>query len=292
MLRLIALALCLITSAVFATNAELRSFAVAQFRAIAEPLFEQGEATTPHFDAFYTNMVENLPPQQRAERALELAINRYEGAADYVMQHAQSWRTEIERSERLSALLTTALNAPLIEIRMAGFEMHLAQYDLDKSVTEVDRLVERWIDNPEGAGPWALWSIAAIGARGVDREHIFDELTVATYHENIKVRRWAVDALAKFGGTEIIEPLLEIAENDSSPIVRERAFCGLAQSGTLHIQERYDAISGLLDIAQSHQSDQQNKAWSYQALREITNHYDVPDDPISWREALLDAGLL
>ena len=170
MKRVLGLTLCLVTTAVFATNAELRSVVIDQLRLIAEPLFDKGEATEPRFDAFYTDMVENLPSQQRAERALELAINRFEGAAEYVIQNAQSWRDDIEPGERLTALVTTAINAPLIEVRMAGFEVHLAQYNLDKSAAQIDQLIQRWVANPEQAGPWALWSMAVIGARGIDRE--------------------------------------------------------------------------------------------------------------------------
>ncbi len=292
MKRMLGIALCLVTTGALAINAELRSVVFNELHLIAEPLFEKGEATEPRFDAFYTHMVENLAPQQRAERALELAINRYQGAAEYVMQNAQSWRPEIKPSERLTALITTAINAPLIEVRMVGFEVHLVEYDLGKSVAEVEHLIQRLDENPEGAGPWALWSMAVIGARGIDRERIFDELMVTTSHQNDYVRRWAVDALAKFGGVEIIAPLLEIAEYDTSLVVRERAFCGLAQSGTLHIAERYEAIPGLLEIAGSSQSDQQTQDWSYQALREISNIYDTPNDPISWRDELLSVGLL
>ena len=83
MIRVVAMGLCLITAGAFATSPALRSAAISQLRSLAEPLFEQGEATEPHFDAFYAGMVEALPPQERAERALELAINRYTGAAEY-----------------------------------------------------------------------------------------------------------------------------------------------------------------------------------------------------------------
>ena len=292
MIRVVALILCLITAGAFATSPALRSVAINQLRSITEPLFEQGEATEPHFDAFYAGMVEALPPQERAERALELAINRYTGAAEYVMQNAQSWRKHVKPNERLTTLLNTAINAPLIEVRMAGFEVHLAQYDLDKSTAEVDRLSQRFVADPKGAGPWALWNMAVLGARGIDRERVFAELLSATQHEDEYVRHWAVDSLAKFGGVEIIDPLLELAVQDNSALVRENAFCGLAESGTLHIAERYEAVPGLLKIAENDQSDRQTLEWTYQALREITSIYDLPNDPARWREQLGRVGLL
>ena len=288
----IATGFLLIATAAVAGNESLRIAALGQLRAIAEPLFERGQSTEPRFDQFYAAMVEELPPQARAERALELSINRFAGASEYVIQHAQSWRGQIETNPRLTTLITTAINAPLIEIRMAGFEMHLAEYNLEKSPQEVDRLIGRFVEDPQDAGPWALWSMALIGARGVDRERVFDELLLAIDHPEIRVRRWAVDSLAKFGGMEVIEPLLAIAVEDSSAIVRERAFCGLAQSGTLHVAERYGVIPGLLAIAEHPQSNAQTLSWTYQALREISNVHEVSDDPAAWRDLLADIELL
>lgn len=282
----------LLAVAAVAANEPLRIATLEQLRGIAEPLLERGQSTEPRFDAFQAAMVEQLLPQARAERALELSINRYTGAAEYVIENAQTWRGQIEPSPRLDALITTAINAPLIQIRMAGFEVHLAQYDLEKSPEEVDRLIDRLYEDPEGAGPLALWSMALIGARGVDRERVFDELLVATRQQGIPVRRWAVESLAKLGGVEVVEPLLAIAVEDSSAMVRERAFCGLAQSGTLHVAERYAAIPGLLAIAEDPRSNAQTLNWTYQALREISDMHEMPDDPVAWRGLLADLEML
>lgn len=292
MMRKILLTLCLITTGAFAASNELRVATLRQLRAIAQPLFEQGEATDPHFDAFYAGMVDAMPPQERAERALELAINRSTGAAEYVMGNAQSWRGRIKPGERLTALVTTAIDSPLLQVRMAGFEAHLAQYDLEKSPAEVDRLQRRLADDPQQAGPWALWSMGVLGARGVDRERIFHNLLSASHEQNDALRRWAVDALAEFGGAEVIDPLLEIATHDNLMAVRERAFCGLAESGTLLLAERYMAVPGLMEIADNRQSDRQTLEWTYQALREITGVRDLPDDPGPWHERLRSLGLL
>ena len=231
---------------VLASNAEVRNFVITQFRALVDPLFDKGEATQPKFDTFYVGMVDSLPVQKRAEQALEMTINRFNGASDYILDQAQSWRGEIKTSPRLETLTTTALNAPLIEIRMAGFELYLAQYDLEKTTEQVDYLLKQLERNPEKNAAGALWAMAAIAARGIDRERVYDEIITASEHENEKIRRGAVEALARFGGQEIIKPLLYIARNDSSSYIQERAFCGLAQTGTLHVVERYDALPGLL----------------------------------------------
>jgi HEAT repeat protein len=292
MRRTIILALCLITTGAFATSSELRKVALEQLRAIAEPLFQHGESTAPHFDAFYTDMVESLPPQERAERALELAINRFTGAADYVTTNAASWSGTIKPSERLTALIRTAVESPLIEVRMAGFEANLAEYSIQKTNKSVDDLLKALNEDPKKFGPWSLWNLALIGARGVDRERIFHNLVFFSHATDASMRQHAVDALAKLGGAEAVAPLLDIAAHDQSMAVRERAFCGLAESGTLLLAERYMAVPGLLAIAQDPNADKQTHAWTYQALREITGVHNVPDDADAWRPQLEKLRLL
>jgi len=268
--------------------------AITKLRLMADPLFDRGTATEPRFDAFQAGMVSSLPPQAQAERALELAINRYIGASDFVLQRASDWHDQISETPALRALITTAINSPQIEVRMAGLEVHLAQYSLEKTSEEVDYLEQRLLDEPEHAGPWALWSMASIGARGVERERIFRLLVERANKDDdpLSVRHWAVDSLAKLGGAEVIEPLLSIAQSDTHPVVRERAFCGIAQSGMLHVAERYLAVPKLFEIAVDPQQSAKAKGWAYQALREITNLYDLPEEQTVWADQLVQLGLL
>ena len=284
--------LLLVSVGVFASSEQARIFVITQFRAVVEPLFAEGEATQPKFDTFYAAMVDELPPPQRAERALELSINRFVGASDYILENAQSWRGEIETNPILNALTTVAINSPLIEIRMAGFELYLAQYDLEKSVEQIDHLLKQFERRPEKNAAGSLWAIAAIAARGIDRERVFDEIIAASESDNDKIRRGAVEALARFGGQEIIEPLLHIARKDSSSYIQERAFCGLAQTGTLHVIERYAALPGLLQTLRDPYSTDQQRSWVYQALKEISSFYDVSEDPDEWEKRLLEVDML
>lgn len=292
MKKLTFLILLLISMIVVASNENWRNLVIAQFREISEPLFDYGEATKPQFDTFYTAMVENSPVQQQAEKALEYSINRFEGASDYVLENAGIWKGEIKTNKKLRTLIDLAVNSPLIEIRMAGFEMYLAQYNLDKSVEQIDILLEKLDTNPKKWAAYTFWAIAAIAARGIDRDRVFDELLYGTTDSNPAIRKSAVDGLSRFGGEEVVVPLLEIAQYDSSPIIQERAFCGLASSGTLNIAERYSALTGLLKIAQDTQSNQQTLDWTYQALKEISHIYNIEDDPNLWDEQLQEIRLI
>ena len=291
-IALIALTLAAGTAVAVAASPDLREVAIASLRSLADPLLQRGESTTPNFDQFYAGMVEELPAQVRVEKALELAVNRYKGAPEYVIEKAAGWSGEFERSQRLEGLINTAINSPLLEVRMAGFEIYLAQFQLDKSSAQVERLVGRLAKDPVGNGPWALWSLGILGARGVDRERIYAELLTASADRSETIRRWAVDALARLGGVEVVDPLIDIGLSDPSTLVRERAFCGVAMSGTLLLAERYEAVPRLLAIVESPTSDQQTRSWAYQALREISSQYDLAEEPAAWRDRLSRLGLL
>lgn len=284
--------LLLVASGALATIPSVREAALLQLRSITAPLFGSGEATDPRFDDFYAGMVENLPPQQRAERALELVLNRSQGAAEYVTVRAADWAGQIQSTPRLEGLVQAAMNAPRIEARMAGFEVFLASYNLQKTPEQADVLYKRWERDPAQNGPWMMWSLAMLGARGVDRGRAYARLKAAIDEPDVPLRKAAVDAFARLGGAETIDPLLTVAASDPSPVVRERAFCNLASTGTLLMAERYLAVPGLLHIAEAPTSDGQTRAWSYQALTEISGMYDVPPDAAIWRRKLGEVGLL
>jgi hypothetical protein len=291
-IRLIALILCTATAGAFAASGDLRIAAIQQLNSTAAPHIERRESTDPHFDAFDARMVEALQQQERAERALKLAINGSIGAADYLMRHAQDWRGRIESGNTLDAMVATAMNSPRLDVRMAGFEVQLAEDGVTKTPQEVEHLIQRLHEDPRGVGAWELWHLGVIGARGVDRERILAVLTATGRSEDDELRHWAVEGLNLFGGVEAIGPLLSVAANERASSIREIAFCGLALSGTFQRADRYEAIPGLLRIVENPRSDRQNVAWSYQALRQITGIRDLPPQPNLLREQLQSMGFL
>jgi len=288
---LIALSLCIAAASAFAASEELRAAAARPLKALAAPPIAHGWPTDPQFDAFQARM-EALPPQERARQALGLAIDGSIGAAEYVTRNAQAWRGRIESGNGLETMIVTALNSSRLEVRMAGFEVQLAEDGVEKTPQAVEHLIQRLHEDARGVGPWMLWHLGVIGARGVDRERILAVLVATRHSENDELRRWAVESLNLFGGAGAIEPLLCVAANERSSSIRERAFCGLAQSGTFQPADRHAAIPGLLAIAEDPRSDRQGIDWSYQALREITAIRDLPQQPMLWRERLQAMGLL
>lgn len=289
-LRVILLLLLGLASAVAAVP-ELRAQAVLHLRAIAEPLIGRGESTDAPFDDFYRGMVERLPPQQRAEAVLLHVVNQRSGAAEYLIEHAQLWRGEVNRSPTWDALWLAARNSPRIEARLAALELHLVEAGVEKRDDEVDRMLRSIERNPEQPA-WGYFNLGALGARGVQRERILGVLEAALARPEREHRLQAVEALALLGGAEVVAPLLVVAGEEPDDIVRERAFCGLASSGLLHLPERYLAVPGLLAIGERPQLQSNTRAWVFQALREISGVQDLPDDAQAWRLRLRQLGLI
>jgi hypothetical protein len=276
---------------VVAAVPSLREAAIWHLRAIAEPLIPRGEATDARFDDFYRGMVEAMPTQEKAEAVLGHVVNQLHGAAEYLLEHADTWRGELKRTPRWDALWLVARNSPRIEARLAALELHLAEAGIEKTTAWVDYLIEQVETNPEQPD-WGYFNLGALGARGVERERILDVLQHGLAHEHSGHRRQAVEALALLGGAEVIPPLLVTAEHDSDSVVRERAFCALASSGLLHLPERYLAVPSLIEIAERPDLPRNTRGWTFQALREISGVYDLPNDATAWTDRLRQIGLL
>lgn len=289
---LVIASLLLISSVtVVASVPSLRDAAIWHLRAIAEPLVPRGDATDARFDDFYRGMVESMPTQQKAEAVLGHVVNQLHGAAEYLLEHAESWRGELERTPRWDALWLVARNSPRIEARLAALELHLAEAGIEKNSAWVDSLIEQVEANPERPD-WGYFNLGALGARGVERERVLAVLQHGLTHEHSGHRRQAVEGLALLGGVEVIAPLLVSAEHDPDAVVRERAFCALASSGLLHLPERYLAVPSLIEIAERSDLPRNTRGWTFQALREISGAYDVPNEAAAWRVRMQQIGLL
>jgi HEAT repeats len=219
-----------------------------------------------------THEIEELAParpQQQAERLLERAINHYDGAIELIAKDVDNWYGQLDLHGQLSALLTTALNSNDLRVRAAALEIELAGYNLPKSSESVDLLLDR-IANEPAARSWALWMLGVLGNRGVETHRAFVTLTDYRHDPDEQTRYWAIEGLAMLGTDETLAPLLEALRSDPALLVRERASCGLAQSGMLTREQRLGAVPDLERMTEDLTLDPTTRTWASQAIRDIS----------------------
>ena len=189
---------------------------------------------------------------------------------------------------RLNELFTTAINSNDLTVRVAGVEVDIAARSLRKEPETVDRLEPVARAGEQGARINAMWDLALIGNRGVEPSRVFEILSSGLHDDNETIRSWAVEGLAFLGSDAAITPLLGVLHDDPSPVVRERAACGLAQSGMFSAAQRRTAVPVLLDFADDGSLDDRTRAWVFQALRDITGQ-SLPHDAVAWRDWYADS---
>jgi len=228
-------------------------------------------------------VLDETPPQSQAELLLERSINHYRGANEQIAARVGRWRGRIELNERLHNLFLTAINSDDLTVRVAGVEVDIAARNLSKDSSTVDRLEGVARTGEQGPRANALWDLALIGNRGVEQTRVLDILLASVHDDNQNIRYWAVEGLAYLAIDASIPPLLDSFHDDPSPLIRERAACGLAQSGMFSAAQRRTAVPRLLDFAIDGALDADTHTWVFQALRDITGQ-SLPHDPRRWRE--------
>jgi hypothetical protein len=227
-------------------------------------------------------VLDQMAPQYQAELLLERSINHYKGANDQIAERVRGWRGNIKLDDRLNNLFMTALNSDDLRVRAAAVEVDIAARNLEKNSATVDRLEPDARYGEQGPRANALWDIGLLGNRGVEPERAAQILLASIHDSNVNVRYWAVEGMAYLATDEVIAPLLNVFHDDSSPMIRERAACGLAQSGMLSEKQRRTAVPRLLDFADDQSLDPETRKWVYQALRDITGQ-SLPQDAAAWR---------
>ncbi len=214
-----------------------------------------------------------LPPQSQAELLLERAINHYAGANDQIAARVNSWRGRITLDERLNNLFVTAINSDDLTVRAAGIEIDVAARNLTKDPSTIDRLEPIARFGEQGPRANALWDLALLGNRGVEPDHVGRILLLSLQDD---------EGLAYLATDVAIAPLLTVFHDDPSPMIRERAACGLAQSGMFSAAQRRTAVPRLLDFAEDGGLDSDTRLWVFQALRDITGQ-SLPHEAVLWR---------
>ncbi len=255
------------------------------WRQIAEFLTLQGKPAPASANVLSEHEIEELDemaPQDQAVLLLERSINHYRGANDQIARRVDRWRGHITLDARLNNLFVTGLNSDDLRVRAAAIEVDIAARSLEKSEATVDRLEPIARQAEQGPRANALWDLGLLGSRGVQPERVAEILLSSVHDSNVNIRYWAVEGLAYLGTDDAIEPLLLILRDDPSPMIRERAACGLAQSGMLSADQRKTAVPRLLDYAEDMSLDEETRKWVFQALRDITGQ-SLPHDPSAWR---------
>ena len=282
-MRVLVLTVCaIVLFVVFATNPKT---AHAAWEGIAQLIGLQGKPSPASANVLSEHEIENLDqmtPQSQATLLLERSINHYSGANEQIAARVDGWRGKIQLDQKLNSLFTTAINSDDLRVRAAGIEIDLAARDLEKNSATIDRLEPDARGGETGPRANALWDIGLLGNRGVEPQRAAEILLSSIHDNNVNVRYWAVEGLAYLGSEETINSLLEVLHDDPSPMIRERAACGLAQSGMLSQQQRRSAIPKLLEYAEDAGLDAQTRNWIFQALRDITGK-NLPHDPAAWR---------
>ena len=255
------------------------------WRQIAEFLTLQGKPAPASANVLSEHEIEELDemaPQDQAVLLLERSINHYRGANDQIARRVDRWRGHITLDARLNNLFVTGLNSDDLRVRAAAIEVDIAARSLEKSEATVDRLEPIARQAEQGPRANALWDLGLLGSRGVQPKRVAEILLSSVHDSNVNIRYWAVEGLAYLGTDDAIEPLLLILRDDPSPMIRERAACGLAQSGMLSADQRTTAVPRLLDYAEDMSLDEETRKWIFQALRDITGQ-SLPHDPSAWR---------
>ncbi len=228
-------------------------------------------------------------PQGQAELLLERAINHYDGATDEIANRVDGWHGHLKLTPQLSALLTTGMNSDDLRVRATAIEVDLAALNVAKTSQSVDRLEKQAHAGPQQQRIWAYWTLGLLGNRGVEPEQVNEILSSGLRDSDPEVRHWAVEGMSYLGTDETLEPLLRMFHDDPSPMVRERAACGLAQSGMFTAEQRRTVVPKLIEFAEDNSLDAQTRAWVYHALRDITAQ-NLPPNAAAWRSWYEEAG--
>jgi len=259
--------------------------AQAALQGIAQFIGLHGKPEPASANVLSEHEIENLDemsPQNQAQLLLERSINHYRGANDQIAARVDRWRGKIKLDPQLNSLFSTALNSDDLRVRAAAIEIDVASRNLDKSIATVDKLEPDSHSGEQGPRVNALWDIALLGNRGVEPPRAFEIIIASVHDSNENIRYWAVEGLSYLGTDETIAPLLQVFHDDPSATIRERAACGLAQSGMLSERQRRSAVPKLLDFADDPSLDRQTHEWVFQALRDITGQ-SLPHDAVLWR---------
>jgi hypothetical protein len=218
--------------------------------------------------------------QGEAEQLLTQVATGDSEAADQVLAQSPNWTGKTRRTPTADQQILTALNLPNLHAREAAVQAELALDGVPLSDAGL-RALEQAVGNPSQR-VWALWMLGALGNRGVDPVHSAKIIEAYLADPEVNVRASAVNGLAILATDETVPMLLDRFRNDPSPIVQERAACGLAESGMYTHEQRMTAAASLVGWLDDSTLSAGQRAWTAQALGDISGkHFGA--DSTAWR---------
>ena len=219
--------------------------------------------------------------QAQAERLLQRLAWGDLNAADQIMAQAPTWTGKTRRTSAANQLLEIAINSRDERIREASLPAMLALDGILQNETGL-AILEAAVGNP-GQREWALVSLGAIGRRGVDPVQSAKIIESYLGDPNVNARSGAVGGLQLLGTDETIPMLLDRFRNDPSPLVQERAICGLSYSGMYTHAQRMTVARNLVGWLNDSLLTVQQRTWTVQALQVITGA-SLGSDSAAWRK--------
>lgn len=227
--------------------------------------------------------LDGMEPQKQAEALLEQAVQHSAVAVDQISTRVNRWHGQVQWTPQIASLTTAALNSDDLRVRESGVEVELAAYGLAKNSASLDYVLNL-TDSPDHAQKvWALWAAGLLANRGVNPEHVIGVLAIHLNDEDVDSRRWATESLALTGTDASVQLLLAAMHQDPSPVIRERAACGVASSGLFTPEQRMTAVPRLINFSEDPSLDAQTHAWAFQALGDIT-HQQFGNNTAAWRQ--------
>jgi hypothetical protein len=218
--------------------------------------------------------------QREAEGLLERVAAGDPAAVNQVLRESDNWTGKIQRTPKTDQLIGAGINAKDLQARAAALQAQLAADGIPRDAKGLSAL-EQAVADP-GRRTWALWMLGALGNRGADPAHAAKIIGAYLDDPAATVRTSAVEGLALVATNETIPMLLDRFRNDPSPMVQERAACGLAEAGMYTHAQRMAAAASLVGWVDDSLLSQQQRTWDVQALHDISGE-NFGMDSAAWR---------
>ena len=218
--------------------------------------------------------------QTEAEGLLQRAAANDSAAADQIFEQSETWIGKTQRTPKANGLIAGVLNSHEMHTRESGVQAELAMDGIPSNEEGFDR-VKRSLTVPRQRA-WALWTLGALGNRGVETGQATDLIASYLSDPDAKVRQAAVVGLSVLGSDETVSKLLDRFRNDNSPMVQEEAACALAEAGLYTHEQRMVAANSLLNWLDDSTLSSAQRIWILHALSDIAGQ-NLGNDSSAWR---------